>query len=67
MRIAKMPVLKTVEVPYQVEKKVERIFKVPVLKVVEVPVEVNAQPKEAIVSCNEEEDGKVTLNSANTP
>jgi hypothetical protein len=33
-----MPVLKIVEVPYEVERVVERILKVPVLKVIEVPV-----------------------------
>lgn len=37
-RIAKMPVLKIVEVPLEVERVVERILKVPVLKVIEVPV-----------------------------
>ena len=37
-RIAKMPVLKIMEVPYEVERVVERILKVPVLKVIEVPV-----------------------------
>ncbi len=40
-RIAKMPILKIVEIPYEVDRVVERILKLPVLKIVEVPVEMN--------------------------
>ena len=65
-RIVKMPVLKIVQIPYEVEKVVPRTLKLPVLKVVEVPVHIDAEQKEGIVFSNEEE-GKVALNSANTP